>query len=492
MPKKNFPHIAIAITLILSACAPNAQGRSFAALADQNQNVPATFTGPTPLPTRPNYKPGELIDYIAQSGDNLPALAARFNTTVPEILAANPFIPADATTMPPGMPMKIPVYYLPLWASPFQILPDNAFVNGPTLIGFDTSAFVAQYDGWLSNFRAYAGGQWRTGAGLIDYVATNYSLSPRLLLAVLEYQTGALTDPEKPASTYLLGYERVYYTSFYLQLVWAANTLNNGYYGWRIGDLTSFDLPDGSQFRPDPGENAASVGIQYYYSRIYSGQDFATAIGPLGLARTYTALFADPWSDETVIIPGSLRQPEFPLPFPAGQAWTYTGGPHTGWGTGEPFTAVDFAPPADVSGCFVADDKNYATAMADGLIVRSELGTVVLDLDKDGNERTGWVIFYLHLATRERVPLGLEVSRGDFVGYPSCEGGRVTGTHVHVARKYNGEWILASGPLAFVMEGWTVERGTEVYLGRLVKGALTVTACTCSDLYSRIVSGLNP
>ena len=101
----------------------------------------------TPLPTRPTYKPGELVDYIAQTGDTLPALAARFNTTVEQIFEANPQIPRDATTMPPGMPMKIPIYYLALWASPFQIIPDHAFVNGPTGIGFNTSAFVAAQPG---------------------------------------------------------------------------------------------------------------------------------------------------------------------------------------------------------------------------------------------------------------------------------------------------------------------------------------------------------
>ena len=63
----------------------------------------------TPFPTRPAYRPAELVDYVAQIGDTLPALAIRFNTTVEEILAANEFIPPDATTMPPGMPMKIPI-----------------------------------------------------------------------------------------------------------------------------------------------------------------------------------------------------------------------------------------------------------------------------------------------------------------------------------------------------------------------------------------------
>ena len=110
-------------------------------------------------------------------------------------MAANPIIPADATTMPPGLPMKIPIYFKALWASPFKIIPDAAYVNGPAQIGFNTSAFVASHPGWLKNYVAYAGGEYRTGGEIVDYVATNYSISPRLLLAVLEYSTGALSNP---------------------------------------------------------------------------------------------------------------------------------------------------------------------------------------------------------------------------------------------------------------------------------------------------------
>ncbi len=44
----------------------------------------------------------------------------------------------------------------------------------------------------------------------------------------------------------------------------------------------------------------------------------------------------------------------------------------------------------------------WATAAAPGIVARSELGTVVLDLDGDGDERTGWVIFYFHIGTEGR------------------------------------------------------------------------------------------
>jgi LasA protease len=182
----------ISIVVLLASCAPVRAGTDL-----QSMITPIAPT-PMPAPTseRPEYAPGELVDYTAQSGDTIPALVKRFNTTAKEIMEANPIIPSDATTMPQGLPMKIPIYYLPLWGTAFQSIPDDAFVNGPSQIGFSTSAFVASTNGWLKSYRVYAGGEMRNGAEMVDYVAVNYSISPRLLLAILEYQTGALTHPE--------------------------------------------------------------------------------------------------------------------------------------------------------------------------------------------------------------------------------------------------------------------------------------------------------
>ena len=486
---QNTVKATIITALVLTSC--NLQGTS-------NNNPAITTLAPgndmplpaqTPLPTRPTYKPGELVDYTAQTGDTLPALAARFNTAVDQIIEANPQIPHDATTMPPGMPMKIPIYYLALWDSPFQIIPDHAFVNGPTGIGFNTSAFVAAQPGWLKDYRVYAGGEWRSGAEMVDYVAINYSINPRLLLAILEYQGGALTQAAPPVKKNLLGFTRRYWENHYLQLVIAANTLNNGYYGWRVGNLVEFEENDNILIRPDPWQNAASVALQYYYSRLFTGDKYALVTGPQGLIQTYSSLFGNPWNDSFVLMPGSLQQPIFQLPFPSDQVWSYTGGPHTGWGTGEPLAGVDFAPPSDKSGCFITNKKNFATAMADGLVVRSSIEGIALDLDQDGDERTGWVIFYLHLAAVERAPVGTELQVGDKIGYPSCEGGRSTGSHTHIARKYNGEWINADSVISFNMNGWVVHNGSREYLGTLTKGGATVTACECGDAYTSIGGG---
>lgn len=444
---------------------------------------------PTPLPTRPPYSPGELVDYTAQAGDTLPFLALRFNTTVEEIRTANPIIPDDATTMPPGMPMKIPIYYLPLWGSPYRILPDSLFSNGPAQVDFDVREFVSNRPGWLNGYVSFAAGRNRSGAEIIEVVALNFSVSPRLLLALLEYQSGALSQPELPlgADTYTLEKVDARHKGPYPQLIWAANFLNDGYYNYRAGRLQTIFRKDGTIERPDPWQNAATVTLQRYFSHLYSVEDYTLAISADGLAKTYRELFGDPWEAEQPHIPGSLRQPDFLLPFEVGTTWALTGGPHTGWGTGAPLAALDFAPPSVIGGCVSTDE--WVTAVAPGVVVRSEPGIVVLDLDHDGDERTGWVVFHLHIATDGRAPLGMSLEAGAPVGHPSCEGGTSTGTHVHMARKFNGEWIPAEGTLAFNLEGWIAQNGSVPYQGTLTRFGRLITACTCSDGNSFITAG---
>jgi LasA protease len=225
--------------------------------------------------------------------------------------------------------------------------------------------------------------------------------------------------------------------------------------------------------------------LQYLFSRAYSSPLYDQMVGPGGLGQTYSLLFGDPWQNVQAHIPGSLRQPELLLPFERGKTWNLTGGPHTGWGKGEPYAAVDFAP-TGISECNPTGE--WVTAMANGVVARSGTAEVLLDLDGDGLEQTGWVIFYLHIASIGRVRVGTELKTGDRIGHPSCEGGESSGTHAHIARKYNGEWILAGGPIPFTMEGWVAHNGDVPYQGSLTRYSQTIIASTISELKSLIKS----
>ena len=81
-------------------------------------------------------------------------------------------------------------------------------------------------------------------------------------------------------------------------------------------------------------------------------------------------------------MPGSLIQPDLILPFSPDTVWAYTGGPHTGWGTRKPWAAIDFAPPSKTHGC--VETEQFAIAIADGVVARIDVVTVMLDLDGDG------------------------------------------------------------------------------------------------------------
>jgi len=467
----------LALVLFTSACT---DARPTYILPAAQQTEEAGQPTSTPFPARPVYAPGTLVDYTAQSGDTLHMLSIRFGATVQEILWSNPEIPESATTMPPGFPMKMPVYYKPLWGTAYQIIPDSAFVYGPDLIGFDLRAYVESSLGWYKQYGSYIQAEYKDAADLLTWLGENYSINPRLLLALLEYRAQALTNPvrDRANELNLLMPEEVY-TGVYLQLSHSADLLNDGYYRYRQGELTSITHLNGEIENIDPWQNAGTVALQYYFSLFLDGEEYKRAIGPDGFARTYREMFGDPWQGNTTVLPGSLTQPQFILPFRLGTTWSYTGGPHTGWGNLKPYAAIDLAPPVGSKGCVGTNE--VAVAVADGVIVRTGPGTAILDLDGDGDERTGWNIFYLHIAQEGRVTVGTVVKQGDPIGHPSCEGGNATGTHVHIARKYNGEWIPAGGVLAFDLEGWIARDGAAPYQGTLTHFSQTATANTSGD-----------
>ena len=79
------------------------------------------------------------------------------------------------------------------------------------------------------------------------------------------------------------------------------------------------------------------------------------------------------------------------------------------------------------------------------------------------------------------------MQQGDLIGHPSCEGGRSTGTHFHLARRYNGEWMPAGGPIAFVLDGWVTDYGEQAYQGTLTKGSKVVPASDIPSAVNRII-----
>lgn len=475
--------VLLALAAEAAACAP----APLTILPTASPTSAVQVDGPTPLPVRTPHPPGELLAYEAQQGDTLPAVAAHFHSSLRELRAANPDLPDGITTLPPGYPLRVPAYYLPLGGSPFHILPDSEVINGPGAVGFDTQAEIRAHPGFLAGMSDYANSRQRPAWEIVDIVAREYSIHPRLLLTLLENGSGALSRPEPAdeATMYPMGQPNQRYRGLYRQLLWAAEQLNNGYYGWRSGTLTELELADGRLVRLDPWLNAGTAALHSLLSVMYSQADFDRQTGPEGLQQTYRSLWGDPFERQVTFIPGNLQQAELALPFVPNRVWDFSGGPHDTWGTALPLGALDFAPPAMEGGCALSGE--WIAAPAAGTIVRSEVATVVLDLGDDGDERTGWALLFFHVGTEGRVAAGTALELGGQIGHPSCEGGRSTGTHFHIARKYNGEWMPAGGPLPFVLDGWVAAFGERPYEGTLTKGSKVISASTTSTAANRIL-----
>jgi len=469
--------------LLLAACASSSPLLPTSAPGVTAQPPPEI----TPLPTRGPHPPGTLVPYRVQSGDTLPAVAAHFNTSVEAIFEANPFIAPDTTTLAPGMALEIPAYYLPLTGTPYQILPDSEIIYGPTAKEFDLRLELRRRSGFVSEAADYAYRIDRPAWEVMEVIAKNYSLNPRLLLALVEYGSSGLTDPfpSAQAETYPIGYVNDRYRGLFRQLLWAAERLNDGYYGWRSGSLREFETADGMLYRPDSWQNAGTVAIQMLMAGLYDSQEFEQAVGPTGFIATYRELWGDPEVLAADPIPEQLIQPTLDLPFAPDRIWDFTGGPHFSWGGSFPMGALDFAPPSAESGC--VPSAEWVAAPAAGLIIRSGEAIVELDLDGDGYGGTGWVLFFYHMGSENRIAEGVRVQSGDLLGHPSSEGGRSTGTHFHIARRYNGEWLPAMGPIPFVLDEWVAGGGEVPYQGTLTKGSKVVPACTCTTRENRIL-----
>lgn len=466
--------------------------------AAQTLQVPVTPTVVEPTIELPTLDSAPFL-YYAQSGDMLTAIANRFGVEESEIVSDADL--TRTTLIDSGTLLVIPNRITEQTTPNIQLIPDSEIVFSATAIGFDTEGYVNEQNGYLSNFRDYLGSTgWIEGSDAINRLAIENSINPRLLLALLEYESRWVRgQPVDILHTeFPMGFNDYHYKGMSVQMVWAINNMSIAYYGWRAGTLTHLEFPDGSTLRLDPRLNAGTVAIQYLFSRLHSQSQWAQIINPdSGFAALYKEMFGDPWARAELVeplFPSALNQPVLTLPFEPGVKWSFTGGPHNGWGQINPsiygrahsvFAAIDFAPAAEKSGCIPTN--TWVVAAAPGLVVRSENGIVMVDLDGDGYEQTGWNLLYLHIAANDRVPAGAWLETNDRIGHASCEGGVSTGTHVHFARKYNGEWVTADGPIPFIMDGWRVIAGEEAYKGKLVRDDKEIIADQLSQTWSNII-----
>lgn len=434
------------------------------------------FQSPTPDPPRQLPTLRTSVDqYTVKPNDTLSKIAMRYGVSLNALIQYNQITNPDMLTV--GQVLNIPPQDATQMSTDLKLIPDSELVYSPATVLFNVEEFIRSQKGYLKDYNEVVEGTTLSGPSIVLRVAQEYSVNPRLLLAILEHQSGWVTQANPPQKmlNYPVGFYETWRDGLYSQLAWAANELNRGYYLWKVNAYASISLTDGNTKLMPATINAGTAGVYYLFSKLYDTPGWEKTISETGFLATYTRLFGYPFQYAIEpLIPADLAQPPMQLPFENGVTWSYTGGPHGGWNDGSAWAALDFAPPGEPKGCIVTED--WVVAVADGKIIRSENGAVIQDLSNDGHEQTGWVVFYMHIATNDRVKAGAYVKAGERIGHASCEGGISYGAHLHIARKYNGEWIAADGDLPFNLDGWISSGAGIEYNGYLERNGEIIEA----------------
>ncbi|MBE0698486.1 MAG: LysM peptidoglycan-binding domain-containing protein, partial [Anaerolineaceae bacterium] len=137
----------------------------------------------TPTPDPPREMPTarvETEEYIVQPNDTLGIIARRYGVNMGSLIAANKIDNPDHLEV--GQVLTIPAPD-PLPPGPdFKIIPDSELVYSPASVGFDIAKFVNQANGYLNHYREEVNGRSYTGANIVERVAEENSVNPRLLL----------------------------------------------------------------------------------------------------------------------------------------------------------------------------------------------------------------------------------------------------------------------------------------------------------------------
>jgi hypothetical protein len=351
------------------------------------------------------------------------------------------------------------------------LISDGQFVYGPNVYDFDIQTFLESQRGILEAY-----------SESIELQAGYYSISPKVLLTIIEIQSGLVTDPNPlPESIeHAVSYQE---EGFSQQIEWLAEELYHNFYWYlytyepdrsQIGDELPVIFEDGSVGKIPGCLNAATYSIQVALARVSTPAHWERLVSrdsPLGFYQTYIRLFLsdDPLDTSNIILTDATPPSDLlKLPFPGGERWKFSGGPHA-WDANpsNPWSSLDFGPGS--GSCSSPPTDKWVVASAAGN-VRVVAGCWV-EIDHGG----GWTTAYYHLKSDSlKVNNGQYIHQGVRIGNPACEicaDGAASVPHVHFAIKQNGTVQAIAGTS---LSGWVVHEGSAQYYGYLEKGSSRV------------------
>lgn len=354
------------------------------------------------------------------------------------------------------------------------ILADGQFVYGPNVGDFDTAAFLRSIDSPLLPY-----------ATVLEDKASYYSINPRVLLTILEIQSGLVTGQQLVASLErVVGYDDV--VGFDEQVEALTKIMTIAFYDRLYGEPASADaglpltLSAGDKIEVPANTNAGTLAVLVALAPLSSNAEWEALISAKdaqGFVQTYRHLFpeSDPLDTSNQILsPTAPPSNLLKFPFACGDTWNFSGGPHDWDGNcvDDPWSALDFAP--GVANCAIPTNR-WITSPAAGTVSDVSCGGCQVYINHSG----GWSTRFFHVANTQ-VSEGQYVAQDQPIGNPSCKPaqggscggcpGSATGTHVHYDLRYNGAFYPIDGTS---LEGWVVHATScsDGYNGYLQKGS---------------------
>lgn len=371
------------------------------------------------------------------------------------------------------------------------LISDNIFVYSPNVLDFDIGAFLSTQSGPLQAYSEKVDGQIWMAEEIIGYNAFYFEINPQVILTILEAENGLITNPnaqiplsanhEDPQSEI---------KTFYYHVNEITYKLLTAYESHRYNQLDSIiPLKSGQNLNLPLNINAGTYAIQEVLAQVTTSDKLEGWIS--GMAPEFDDVFKQ-WFGDPLL---NLYTPQsidalpvgYILPFPIGETWYFTGGPHnygggdfngcvSGSGCPRPWSSIDIAPPGSPS-CSPGETtylpNRWIVAARGGKVTKSAQGLVVI------NHSDGWYTHYSHVSSTDRVSQGSIVKQGDHLGHPSCEtepGGSTSGIHVHFA--FFSYSVNSFVDISFKsLSNWVIQETTH-YNGTMTHNFTTRTAIT--------------
>jgi len=316
----------------------------------------------------------------------------------------------------------------------FQLLQSQLIYTPQEMLNFNIEEYLENTSPELAEF-----------AEIISHWSGYSSISPKILLAMIENQTVLITafDEAKMARP-LGGYSNQ--IGFSNQVEDVAGRLAASFYEQRNVKGISFETLLGSALHHVESQermNLESISTTYY--SLFPGE-----------AETSRESAEMQIEDEAALAPPeNLLQ----LPYPVGESWRF-GGSHVSSGSGTyPQSSLDFF---TGSGGWGSDTSPYwVSSSTAGTAVRHS--SCFVEVIHSPN---GWSTSYYHLdnvqiTTGQNVAINTPLANyANTQAQALCDGGSSTGPHLHYSLKNNGSYYHLDG---VKLSGYTVHTGRYSY-----------------------------